>query len=354
MKSFDYVILGGGAAGLCAAMRLIELGASPLVIEGGSYPAHKVCGEFFSPAALKILHRWNVDSIPIQQARIHTSSTTLNFTFSSPAGSLSHLSFDPYLAEQIAKKGGMIRTQTKLIQLHPASTQQEDHRLTLESGEILEAKHLLIATGRIPHFTSPVLRMPYVGFKAHFAHIALNSTLEMFSFPGAYLGLVPIEGGKVNLACLARIEKVKSAPSSQNFMQSLINSHPILKLLIESGDSLFETWMETNVPEFGLRQTPNWPRTYFLGDATGTIPPASGNGLSLAIVSGYLAAEFAIQDDAAGFKKVWSKRCASPIWFGKRLHQLFLHPDIGNLALNLCRLFPFIPPQLFNLTRGKF
>ncbi len=348
MKIFDYVILGGGAAGLCAAMRLTEVGASPLVIEGGSYPAHKVCGEFFSPAALNILHRWHIHPLPIQQARIHTPSTSLEFTFPSLAGSLSHLRFDPYLAEQVAKKGGIVRTHTKLIQLTPASTLQENHRLTLESGEILEAKQLLIATGRIPHLTQQAPRMPYIGFKAHFAHISLDSTLEMFSFPGAYLGLVPIEEGKVNLACLAHVEKVKSAPSSQDFMQSLIDSHPILKRLIESGENLFETWMETKVPEFGLRQTPDWPRAYFLGDAMGTIPPASGNGLSLAIISGYLAAECAIQDDAVGFKKIWRKRCTSSIWLGKRLHQLFLHPSLGNLALNVCQLFPSLPPQFFN------
>lgn len=354
MKPFDYVILGGGAAGLCAALRLIELGASPLLIEGGTYPSHKVCGEFFSSSALKILHNWHIDPLPIRQARIHTLSTTLDFTFPTPAGSLSHLSFDPYLAELVAKKGGIVRTNTKLIQLEPASMLHENHRLTLESGEVLWAKHLLIAIGRLPHFTKQSPPMPYIGFKAHFTHVSLDSTLEMFSFPGAYLGLVPIEGAKVNLACLARLDKVKSAPSSQHFMQSLIDSHPTLQQLLKPGENLFEAWMETRVPEFGLRKTPAWPRAYFLGDAMGTIPPASGNGLSLAVASGYLAAEFAIQDDPVGFRNVWRKQCASPIWFGKRLHQLFLHPGLGKLALNLGRIFPQIPQKIFSLTRGSF
>jgi flavin-dependent dehydrogenase len=50
----DYVILGGGVAGLCAARRLIELGIQPLVIEAGSYPSHKVCGEFISSSGVAL------------------------------------------------------------------------------------------------------------------------------------------------------------------------------------------------------------------------------------------------------------------------------------------------------------
>ena len=110
MKNADFVILGGGAAGLSAAMHLIELGASPLVIEGGHYPAHKVCGEFFSPSGLKILDRWEIHPIPITDAYVHTPSRSLHYPFPQPAGSLSHLIFDPALAGAIQRKGGELLT----------------------------------------------------------------------------------------------------------------------------------------------------------------------------------------------------------------------------------------------------
>lgn len=108
MIKYEYVILGGGLAGLCAAKRLLELGARPLVIEAGGYPSHKVCGEFLSPSSLPILKKWNIHPIPINQASLHTCSRSLKLTFSNPAGSLSHLTLDPQLAEQISQQGALL------------------------------------------------------------------------------------------------------------------------------------------------------------------------------------------------------------------------------------------------------
>lgn len=351
MAEIDYVILGGGAAGLSAAMRLLELGISPYVVEGGSYPAHKVCGEFFSPSSLPILNRWNIHPLPIHQAIIHSGSHQFTFDFPSPAGSLSHLSFDPLLAECISQRGATLLTHTKVEELHPAMNNNERHRLVLSTGETLFAKHLFISTGRIPQFSVPPSPPCYMGFKAHFEGLELNSSLRMFTFPGAYLGLVPIENNHANLACLARLELVQTYPSPQQFMNALIQKHPTLCELLSSGRNLFKEWMEARVPEFGLRFTPDWPRTYFIGDAVGTIPPATGRGLSFAITSGYLSAEFAVQDNPKGFKKMWSKRCKSPLFFGKVVHHAFLNPFINAWCLRVANCSPFLAQQIYALTR---
>jgi flavin-dependent dehydrogenase len=350
-KACDYVILGGGVSGLCAARRLVERGIQPLLIEAGSYPAHKVCGEFISPSGVALLNKWNIHPISISQARLHTSSHTLNFNFPTPAGALSHFTLDTQLAQQIVQQGAVLLTQTKVLELTPASSLEKSHRLQLSSGETVFAKHLLVATGRLPGFGHQPVHARYRGFKAHFAGIKLNATLEMFSFPGAYLGIAPVENGWCNLACLARVEKAQQASSPQHFMQQLIAAHPFLSQLLATGHNLFNHWMEAHVPKFGLRAPPPWPRTYWIGDAMGTIPPASGNGISLALASGYLAAEFAMRDDAAGFRCTWRKRCASQILFGKGLHHLFLHPLLGNRAIAISQHFPFLAQKIFSLTR---
>ncbi len=351
MIETDYAILGGGFAGLCAAMRLLELGARPLIIEAGNYPCHKICGEFFSPSSLSALRGWGIHPLPIHQVYLHTFSDTFNFIFPSPAGSLSHLTFDLHLAKQVSERGATLLTQTKVQELQPASSIQKCHLIHLSSGEQVQAKHLLIAIGRLPLSSVVPPQMRYMGFKAHFAGLNLNSTLQMFCFQNAYLGLSPVEEGRVNLACLAKLEAVRKAESSQHFMQGLIESHPLLKKLLYSSENLFEGWMEALVPEFGLKITPDWPRTYCIGDAASTIPPACGNGLSLALASGYLAAEFAMRDDALGFKYAWHQRCKRQIFFGKFLHYFFLNPRIGQFAFRLGRFYPFLANQAFTLTR---
>lgn len=347
----DYLILGGGIAGLSAAKRLLERGISPVIIEGGSYPSHKVCGEFISPSSLPLLHQWNISPVPIKGVHLHGSQRDLFFRFPEPAGSLSHLTLDFNLAKQIESQGALLLTQTKVELLLPAKEGEEFHTLRLSSGKELKTKHLFIATGKIPHPSIPKKPVAFIGFKTHFSELSLDSTLHMFSLPGAYLGLVPIEEGKANIACLATIKQVQSYPSPEKFMMHLIERQPILRDLLKSGTNLFETWMQAQIPAFGFRHCPSWPRTYWIGDAAMTVPPACGNGLSLAIASGYFSAEFAIKGDAQGFNSFWIKHCRSQLFFSKGLHGLFLNPVLGDFFLRLGQSFPFIPRQLFALTR---
>ena len=51
----EVLILGGGLAGLTAAIHLSKLGLRVTVIEKNCYPKHKVCGEYISNEALEVL-----------------------------------------------------------------------------------------------------------------------------------------------------------------------------------------------------------------------------------------------------------------------------------------------------------
>lgn len=336
--STEIAILGGGLAGLAAARRLLELGQKPLIIESGNYPAHKVCGEFFSPTSVNLLQRWDVNLIPVHKIRLHTHLRQLAFDLPKSAGALSHVTLDPELARQVVDLGATLLTHTKVEAFIPGETM---HQMTLSSGVKVLAKHVLIAAGRLASSSGIPPAMRYMGFKTHLTGIDLQASLEMFSFPGAYLGLAPIEDGKANLACLITLENYRKAGVSPAcFMQRVIESHPVLRPLVASGTNLFGDWMQTTIPEFGLKVTPAWPRTYWIGDAAGTIPPASGSGLSLALASGCLAAEYVVRDDPVGFKHTWRKQCAARIRYAKLLHQVMLHPAIGNSAITVSRVLP--------------
>jgi menaquinone-9 beta-reductase len=351
MKKVEFTILGGGIAGLCAAKKLLEKGIAPLVIEAGDYPSHKICGEFLSPASLTILQQWGIQPVPIRQLQIHTLKQTLPFTFPAPAGSLSHLTLDRQLAQQIRREGATLLTQTSVEQLIPATTTHSWHTLVLSSGESFTTKHLFIATGKLPHQGAKKPRMRFVGCKTHFAEMDLSETLHLFSFPGVYLGLSPIEQGKANLACLATMKKFQLSANPQAFMQEIIQSHPFLSSLLDKKKNLLDGWMNAQVPAFGFRSPPHWIRAYWIGDAATSVPPACGHGLSLAITGGCCAVEFAIKDEYEQFRNFWHRQHRSQMFFSKQLHALFLHPTYGNIAMALGRWFPSLIDQLFALTR---
>lgn len=301
-QEMDYVIVGGGVAGLAAAIRLTELGIRPLVIESGTYPSHKVCGEYISPAGCEKLKEWGISPLPIEKVRFCFQKREYLFPLPKPAGALSHLQLDPQLAIRAKVGGSTIYVNSKVVELGPK-------KVVLENGEVIRPKHLLIATGR---YRNEKPKIEYYGYKAHFKDLKVDG-LEMHAFDGGYYGIAPIEGGKCNVACISR----RDAP-------------PPLKA----------EWLRAPIPEFGIKEIPSWEDSYFIGDAAGTIPPATGNGLTIAILSGILGAEYAFRNDPAGFRKVWLKQFSKPIFWGKITHNLLLKPSIAQKLVSFT-------PQLY-------
>lgn len=347
-----FAIIGGGIAGLCAAIRLTEWGEEPLLIEGGSYPAHKICGEFLSPECIHYLHEWNIHPVSIPQAVLRTLNSSLLFSFPTPAGAMSHVQLGPALAHYAAKQGVKFRTHTQVKAFQPKQHAYDAHCIQLDTSETLEASHVMIATGRIPSYTTQTPKMCYMGFKTHFKNILSEGNLEMYSCPGAYLGIAPIGDHQYNVACLAKLKEVEKFSHPHLFIENLISQHPLIRTSLAAGDPLFDHWMTAAIPAFGIKQTPDWPDTYFIGDAAVTIPPACGNGLAMAILGGRLAAEYAARFQPEEFKKIWGKRCSSQMFWGKLLHQVLLHPSYSSPFLKLGHSFPYLSRQIFELTRN--
>lgn len=348
MSRKNIVIIGGGVAGLAAACRLTELGVRPMLLEAGDYPAHKICGEFLSPECLPRLASWGiVPPVSIPKASFITASDAYSFAFPQPAAGMSHHEFDPELARYAAQNGAEIRTHIKVTALRCPEGRNQDYEITLSEGETICAKSLIVATGRLPSFSRPPV-MRYSGFKAYFAGIDLQATLEMYAFPGAYVGLGTVAPGTVNVAGIAAI---RDHQPQDVLINELMQQHSLFAQRLSQGKMLFAEWMTTLVPEFGLKTTPAWTNAYFIGDAAGTIPPACGDGLAMAVDSGCLAAEYALLGDAPGFRLAWKQRFGSRIRWGKLLHQAMMTPwAIGGL-IKASKVFPALPRYLFTATR---
>ena len=108
-------------------------------------------------------------------------------------------------------------------------------------------------------------------------------------------------------------------------------------------------WMTASIPAFGFKKNPYFHNAFFIGDAQNTIPPASGAGLSLSIISGKMAAEYALRDDAPGFITDWRKGHSKQIKMAKWMHFCMLRPT---LFKTYASLLPALSPYLFKHTRS--
>lgn len=356
----DYLIVGGGVAGLSAANHLAENGMAPVLLDGGDFPSHKVCGEFFSPDCHLILRRWGLlPQSEIKKVRFHLGGQTFPFALPLSARGESRFQFDRRLLERAEAFGAKVYTNKKVVKIEYLPNEPCRYRTHLEGGEVFASKKLIVGTGRVARLLFPARpqEMRYVGLKAHFEGVELAQTLEMFLLPGGYLGASPIEAGKINIAGLFQKEAVESAGGAEKYLESSL-SNPLgepLKRLFARGRSLFPKWMAAEIPGFHRvpPDTGGFEELYLVGDAAAAIPPASGAGIGMAVTSGWMAADFSLRGIGGQYQRAWIRTYRSRLRWASLVHWLMLNPSFGGIALKTSALFPPLFQVLFSKTRGK-
>ena len=98
-----------------------------------------------------------------------------------------------------------------------------------------------------------------------------------------------------------------------------------------------------------------------IGDAAGMITPLCGNGMSMALHAGKIAAA-EIQDFLAGkisrgemeinYSSQWNKHFAKRLKMGRALQRLFYDPFLTNLTIRVGKAFPSLIKTLIKKTHG--
>lgn len=345
------VIIGGGVAGLSASNRLADRGLPPLVIEGGQYPSQKICGEFFSYECLSILDQWNI-RLPysIHLGRFFRDETQIDFQLPS-CGSCSRFVFDSLLLERAKRKGVRFMTGTTVQSL--VLLPSKNFELQLSTGQNILAQNLIIGTGKIPSINASNSPSRYVGFKAHFKNITPNRAVEMYSFPGGYLGLSNVDSEITNMACLIQKNRFSNFDSPDSFLGNLFEDRRMeaLKKRLSRAEMVFPNWLIGQLPEFGIRKNPFLEKVFWIGDAAGSIPPISGEGLAIAITSGYIAGDYLFQSTAQEFKNAWLKRYRKRFLVTQKIHRLMMSPNLSRWAFKAVKRWPEILRYFWKETR---
>lgn len=249
-------IAGGGLAGLTLGIGLRRLGVPVAVHEAGSYPRHRVCGEFLNGAARDVLEELGVGDV-LSSARRQATSVWFfrgrrirSFTLPEPAWGLSRFRLDAALGERFVSLGGELRE-------HSRRTPQTD------DGTVWCA-------GRLP------VRGRWVGLKCHLVDFPLEADLEMHLGSQGYAGLARIEDGRVNVCGLFRCDRsVRSLPG-------YLRNGGLTALADRVEAAEMGEGSAAAVAGFALGWQRQRPGVLAVGDASAMIPPFTGNGMSMA------------------------------------------------------------------------
>src|ERR1700733_1233359 len=98
----ELIVIGGGPAGMAAAITATRSGRGGVLLERGKYPRHKVCGEFVSAESLGLLRSLLSrsyqslldDAQRISTGRIFLDGRMLNAPIDPPAASIARFDLD--------------------------------------------------------------------------------------------------------------------------------------------------------------------------------------------------------------------------------------------------------------------
>jgi len=332
------LVIGGGLAGGMAALRLAVAGRDVVLLEKEARPHHKVCGEFLSPEAVEYLRQAGVDPLCLGAARIRglrlsaknsVVETELPFT----ALSLSRSVLDESLLARAEEMGCRVLRGTsaeRLTQSHDAWT------VELGGGERLNARSVFLATGK--HDMRGWNRAPgahndLVGFKLHWRLApqqteSLREFMELFLFCGGYGGLALVEEDVANLCLVVRRSELRCLGGWSELLAALISENRQMRQRLEGAKALWERPLAiSSIPYGYLSGRPEG--VWCVGDQAAVIPSFTGDGMSIALHSGALAAEMYVSGaSAAQYHRALESQLKRGMWLATLLSRSMV-TDVG-------------------------
>ncbi len=269
-------IVGGGLAGLTLAIGLRQSGVPVTLYEAGSYPRHRVCGEFISGRGQAVLSTLGLlpllESCGMRQAQTAAwfqsgRSSAIRSELPEPAWCVSRHPLDLRLAEEFVRLGGHL---------------EQRHRWT----GVPKDEGIVMASGRRVQSSADGWR--WWALKTHVSNVSMEADLEMHLEPDGYVGLCRLSDGVVNVCGLFRSGSPQPdlARTWRRWLQGSQNS--VLHSRFEDATFLDGTF--ASVAGIALQpQKAAEQSEVRIGDALTLIPPVSGNGMSMALESAQLA-----------------------------------------------------------------
>jgi menaquinone-9 beta-reductase len=256
-----------------------------LLLEKDRLPRHKVCGEFVSPESLRLLsslldqHQFSIAQPLITRARIFLGQKVISLPVAPPAYSIPRFELDAALLRAARHAGVCGEEGTTVREV------TQNGRFTVRvDGKMFSAKAVVNTTGRWSQLTryEVASQAKWIGLKGHFSEASPPDSVDLYFFPGGYCGVQTVAANAVNAAAMVQAGVARS-------LEEVFAAHPDLWRRSRGWEPLF-TAITTSPLYFRGPETEN-NGMLLAGDAAGFIDPFAGDGISLALHTGTLAAE---------------------------------------------------------------
>jgi len=368
---YDVAIIGGGLAGLSLAIDLKGRGRTVIVIEKGTYPRQKVCGEYISMESHRYLNELcpALSALSLPVIRTFRLTTTGNACYTTNLG-LGGLGISRYLLEELLYreallKGVKFELNTKVTDV--VKNLQEDSYTMVTNSLDISAALVCNASGRRSNLETlgrgkKKQGANYVGVKYHVRIKRDREQIEIHNFNGGYCGISNIEEDKVCLCYIVNARELAAVNKSISELEKrVLSQNKNLGKIFREAEFILKEPVTISGINFLIKE-PVTEDVFFLGDSAGSIAPVTGNGMSMGLRSAFVLAQlidryFMEQISRKELKKnytdFWNMEFSTRIKLSRHFQKLSEYPTLTKMTISLFKAFPPLAKSIINLTHGK-
>ncbi len=370
---YDVAIIGGGLAGLSAAILLARQHFRVILFEKESYPYHKVCGEYISMESWDFIKRLGVPldqmKLPIIKNLELTAPNGRVFKTALPLGGfgISRYTLDQQLAQLAADSGVSLVPNTRVDGVlfkneFEITAGNQAFSATVCLGAFGKRSNLDVKWSR--EFLHAYDRKldNFIAVKYHISASWPADTIGLHNFENGYCGISRIENDLYCLCYLTRASELKKWSNQVGLLEeNNLAKNPHLKKIFS--DCKIEKDFPVTISQVSFnKKTQVENHVLMLGDAAGMIAPLCGNGMSIALHTGKIAAEVtaAFLSGKTGreqmeeqYTKQWEHHFAARLRTGRILQKFFGKQWLSNLFVQTFRSLPLLAKPLIKMTHGK-
>ncbi|SFK97687.1 Dehydrogenase (flavoprotein) [Paenibacillus sp. 1_12] len=374
--TYDAAVLGAGIAGSSLAKSLADQGWDTVLIDRQLFPRHKVCGEFLSPESQHTLNALGLlntvkslqPSLISKIRLIFSRGDILEIPLPGHAIGVSRYLLDSTLHSEVIRSGASLQTATTVTSVYPnedgyrIEMKQEGLPIQVQVRTVIAAWGANRRSGILGSTQISSVNHLHTGVKSHYSGIDIEPVVELYLFPGGYMGISPIEGGLVNVAALLTQESFgKTEKTILGMIDAAARRNPKLYQKLAQATPVPGT--QVAVAPVDLHRRPlAWDVIPHVGDAALMIPPLCGDGMSIALRSArlcstladrYLRRDISLARWQYEYTRSIHREFKSPMRWGRLLQWLFGLPIVPQLLPRLGHLAPGLAFELVRATRLK-
>ena len=293
----DIFIIGGGPAGLAAAIAARQRGFEVMVADGASPSIDKACGEGLMSDGVAALGRLGIsiaqeDSYPFRGIRFVSGGLSVDASFpQGPGLGIRRTALHRTMVAHAEAAGVTLLWRTPVTGLHPQGVRLGNHVVRSRWIVGADGGHSLVQRwAGLDRYSHAETRY---AFRRHYRIAPWSDCMELHWGPKCQIYATPISADEVCVALVSRTPDLR--------LDAALGAFPELAARLHRAEP-------SSTERGAISSTRKLRRVYkdrvcLVGDASGTVDAITGEGLCLAFSQATLLAECLVADDLERYQR---------------------------------------------------